>query len=52
MIKSETIKIKKTENFDNNYIENELSKLYKSVIRWAIVDIGEEITLSVSYDAD
>ena len=52
MIKSETIKIKKTENFDNNYIENELSKLYKAVIRWAIVDIGEEITLSVSYDAD
>lgn len=52
MICSETIKIKKTENFDNTYIENELSKLYKSVIRWAIVDIGEEITVSVSYDAD
>jgi hypothetical protein len=52
MIYSKTIKIKKTENFDNIYIENELSKLYKSVIRWAIVDIGDEITVSVSYEVD
>ncbi|MBO6088340.1 hypothetical protein J6P92_08365 [bacterium] len=50
MIKSETIKLKRIDNFDNLYIEQELSKLYKSVIRWAIVDIGEDITVSVSYN--
>ena len=50
MINSETIKIKKIENFDNLYIEKELSKLYKSVIRWAIVDIDEEISVSVSFE--
>ena len=50
MIKSEIIKIKKIENFDNSYIEQELSKLYKSVIRWAIVDISDEISVSFSYE--
>ena len=50
MIKSETLKLKRIDNFDNLYIEQELSKLYKSVIRWAIVDIGEDITVSVSYN--
>ena len=50
MINSETIKIKKIETFDNLYIEKELSKLYKSVIRWAIVDIDEEISVSVSFE--
>ena len=49
MIKSEIIKIKKTENFNNSYIEQELSKLYKSVIRWAIVDVSDDISVSVSY---
>lgn len=49
MIKSETIKIKKIENFDNSYIEKELSKLYKSVIRWAITNLNGDITVSVSY---
>ena len=49
MIKSETIKIKKPENFDNLYIEQELAKRYKSVIRWAIVDIDENISISVSF---
>ena len=50
MIKSETIKLNRIDTFDNLYIEQELSKLYKSVIRWAIVDIGEDITVSVSYN--
>ena len=49
MIKSEIIKLKKIENFDDTYIEDELSKLYKSVIRWAIVDIDDGLTVSVSY---
>ena len=49
MIKSDIIKIKKVENFDNLYIEGELSKVYKSIIRWAITDINDEITVSVSY---
>ena len=42
MIKSEIVKIKKIKDFDNLYIENELSKLYKSVIRWAIISIDNE----------
>lgn len=50
MIKSETINIKKTENFDNLYIEKELAKHYKSVVRWAIIDITDEITVSVSFE--
>lgn len=51
MIKSDIIKLKKTDNFDNLYVENELSKMYKSVIRWAIVDIGDDLTVSVSFEA-
>ena len=50
MIKSETINIKKIENFDNLYIEKELSKLYRSVIRWAILDLTDNITVSVSFE--
>lgn len=50
MIKSDIIKLKKTDNFDNLYVEKELSKMYKSVIRWAIVDIQEDITISVSFE--
>lgn len=50
MIKSDIIKIKKIENFDNLYVERELLKKYSSVIRWAITDIGDEfLTVSVSY---
>lgn len=50
MVKSDIIKIKKIENFDNNYIENEISKSGKSLLRWAIVDIDDEyLTVSVSY---
>ena len=49
MIKSEIVKIKKINNFDNKYVEQELSKKYKSIVRWAIVEIGECLNISVSY---
>lgn len=49
MIKSDTIKIKKIDNFDNEYIEKELSKYFGSVIRWAITEIDDGITVNVSY---
>ncbi len=50
MIKSDILKIKKIENFDNIYIEQELSSKYNSVIRWAIVEITDnELIISVSY---
>ena len=50
MIKSENINLKYIENFDNEYIEQELSKLYKSVIRWAVVEISDKIIINVSYE--
>ncbi len=51
MIKSDVIRIKKIDKFDNLYIENELKKLYKSVVRWAIVDIqGNDLVISISYE--
>lgn len=51
MIKSDILKIKKIENFDNIYIEQELSSKYNSVIRWAIVEIqGNNLIISVSYE--
>ena len=49
MIESGIVKIKKIENFDNLYIEYELSKLYKSIVRWSVVDVNENIIVSVSY---
>ena len=52
MIKTETVKIKYINGFDNSYIEKELSKFYKSVIRWAITDIDYDISVMVSYEAD
>lgn len=49
MIKSDIVKIPRIENFDNDYVEQELSKLFSSVIRWAIVDIQEnDLVISVS----
>ena len=51
MIKSDVIKIKKIENFDNDYVEQELSKLFSSVIRWAIVAVDEDV-LSVSVSCE
>lgn len=51
MIKSDILKIKKIENFDNIYIEQELSNMFNSVIRWAIVAIQENnLIISVSYE--
>lgn len=51
MIKSDVIKIKKIGNFDSDYVEQELSKLFSSVIRWAIVDVQEnDLVISVSYE--
>lgn len=50
MIKSDIIKLKKTDNFDNLYVEKELSKMYKSVIRWAIVEINQDLIISVSFE--
>lgn len=50
MIKSDILKIKRIENFDNNYIEREMSKHFSAIIRWAIVEITEtEIIVSISY---
>lgn len=50
MIKSEIIKIKKIENFDNLYVESELKKLVSEVVRWAVIDVDDVcITVSVSY---
>ncbi|CCY63881.1 unknown [Clostridium sp. CAG:967] len=50
MIKSEIVKIKKLEKFDNIYIEKELLKLGKAPLRWAITDIVDDyLIISVSY---
>ena len=51
MIKSELVKIKRIENFDNLYIEACLKELNKFPIRWAIVDVDEKnISISCSYE--
>ena len=50
MIKSDTVKIKYINKLDNSYIENELAKVYKNIVRWAIVEIDENnIEVSLSY---
>lgn len=50
MIISDTIKIIKTENFDNEYIERELINLSKKPVRWAVIDVSDDfLTVSVSY---
>lgn len=50
MIKSETIKIKKIDGFDNSYVESELKKLGLSVVRWAVIAVEKDfLTVSVSY---
>lgn len=51
MIKSETVKIKKIENFDNLYIENELKKLHSDVVRWAVIEVSDDfLTVSLSFN--
>ena len=50
MIKSDIIKIKKINNFDDIYIENELDKRGINPVRWAIVEVlDNDICISVSY---
>lgn len=50
MIKSENIKIKKIEGFDNIYIESELKRLGLEAVRWAVVSVEHDfLTVSVSY---
>ena len=51
MIISQDIKISKTDNLTNDYIETELQKMEISPLRWAIVDVSEiAYTVSVSYE--
>lgn len=50
MIKSSVVKIKKINNFDNCYIEFELRKLYRDIVRWAVVDVDDDsVYISVSF---
>ena len=50
MIRSENIKIKKIDGFDNLYIESELKNLGLELVRWAVIAVDEEyLTVSVSY---
>ncbi len=47
MITTQTIKLKKPDTYDNQWIEEQLADF--NIIRWAIIDVTErEITLSVS----
>lgn len=53
MIKSEIVKINKIVNFDNIYIEKELSKLGKEPLRWAVTGMEHDsLIISVSYISD
>ncbi len=48
MITTETIKLKKPDEFDNQWIEKQLEDY--NVIRWAIIGVTEtELILSVSH---
>lgn len=49
MITTKNIELEKPNDFDNLWIEKELSKLGYDVIRWAIVDITDKkIIISTS----
>ena len=51
MITTQTVKLKKPNEFDNLWIEKQLSASGYNVIRWAIIDVTEtELTLSVSHN--
>lgn len=53
MVKSEIVKINKIENFDNIYIEKELSELGKEPLRWAVTGMEDDsLIISVSYISD
>lgn len=50
MIKSDTVRIDRICNFDDEYIEKRLISVYSNIVRWAIIDIDEkDIIVSVSY---
>ena len=50
MITTQTVKLKKPNEFDNLRIEKQLSDMGFNVIRWAIIDITDtELILSVSH---
>ncbi len=50
MITTQTIKLKKLSEFDNLWIENQLSTMGFNVIRWAIIDVTDgELIISVSH---
>lgn len=50
MITTQTVKLKKPNDFDNLRIEKQLSDMGFNVIRWAIIDVtGTELTLIVSH---
>lgn len=49
MITTQTVKLKKPNDFDNLWIEKELSKLGYDIIRWAIINITDkEIITTIS----
>ena len=49
-IVSKNVVMKNTGEFSTEYIENELSRLELDVIRWAIVDIKDDVfTVCVSH---
>lgn len=50
MIKSDVVAINKIDNFDDVYIEQQLLSRFSNIIRWAVIDVAEQIiTVSVSY---
>ena len=53
MIKTVSVKIPKPKIFNNSYIENELNMQFKNIIRWAIIDVGDDFyKVSFSYKKD
>lgn len=49
MITTQTVKLKKPNDFDNLWIEKQLSDMGFNVIRWAIIDITDkEIITTIS----
>lgn len=51
MIESTVVKIKRNTVLETSYIEQELSKLFDNVIRYAVVEITDnDILLNVSYE--
>ncbi len=49
-IKSDVIEINKTKNISTEYITEILTRKFKDVVRWAVVQAdGEKLKISVSY---